>query len=248
MPLHFFLLLVVCSVLQVEAAAALPPSLVFGHGMATPAGIMAGATEPSLLFVPADSTFPNGTLLAVAGAHPTNASLGNALVLRTSHDRGASWGPIQMPFLPFSDPAVVGSFFQNMLTYNERTGSVFLTIGNITRRTNTCGNGAGNLESEDGLLQIASEDRGATWSTPPLNVQAQLQDSPTRCLAPTTGAGVYMNNSATPVRFRGRQLMTGVHNAYHGDVIVFSDDNGMTYRASTSLYIPGIESHGDSRI
>lgn len=51
-----------------------------------------------------------------------------------------------------------------------------------------------------------------------------------------------MDNAATPTQFRGRLLMAAVHNAYHGNVIVFSDDGGKTYSSSkSSLAIEGLD-------
>ena len=230
------------------------PVLVFGKGTPTPAGALSYVNEPSLLYVPPsqqnetnDSSSSSsssccccGVLLAVAGgASALQPTLGRALVLRRSFDGGATWSAVTLPMGPFADARTVGSFFQNQLTYDTVTGTVILTVGNITNHLNSCGNGPGNTESLDGLLQLVSKDVGATWSrATPVNAAR----SPTTCLAPTTGHGVVMNAETTPVRFRGRVLMAAVHNAYHGDVIVFSDDHGKSYNSSgTSLHHQGLD-------
>lgn len=97
-------------------------------------------------------------------------------------------------------------------------------------------------EDADGMLQIRSADRGVTWSKKALSLSKPLlAGSPTHCLAPTTGHGVCMDNDNTPAKYRGRLLMVGVHNAYHGDVIIHSDDHGKTYSSSLGLYLEGID-------
>jgi hypothetical protein len=134
------------------------------QGTMSPGGPLGRTTEPSLLLIPATADAPNGTLLAVAGgSSATQPGVGRALVLRRSLDGGATWGPTSFPFGPFADPKTVGSFFQNQLTWDDATGTAFITIGNITTHTNACGNG-GSMEELDGLLQITSTDRGNTWS------------------------------------------------------------------------------------
>ena len=50
-----------------------------------------------------------------------------------------------------------------------------------------------------------------------------------------------MDNDATPAAHKGRLVMVGVHNAYHGDVIILSDDHGRTYNSSLGLYLEGID-------
>ena len=235
-----------------ETSVPLPPSekerkksgpvatLLFGKGTMTPGGALYRANEPSLLLLPPADAGSNGTLLAVAGGESAaNPKLGRALVLRRSEDGGASWSPISFPFGTFRDAQTVGSFFQSQLTFDAKNKVVLLTIGNITSHLNTCGNGPGNTEDEDGLLQITSIDRGVTWSAATTLSPA---DAPTSCLAPTTGHGVSMTNGATPAAYRGRVLMAAVHNAYHGDVIVFSDDGGKTFGSSgTSLHTQGLD-------
>ena len=64
-------------------------------------------------------------------------------------------------------------------------------------------------------------------------MEKRTSGSPTTCLAPTTGHGVCMDNANTPAQYRGRVVTVGVHNAYHGDVLLHSDDHGRSYAAST---------------
>ena len=235
---------------QPAARPTFTPRTIFGKNTPTPHGNLAGASEPSLLLVPPSAAQPNGTLLAVAGGGlpcvgsgcpGIDLGLGRALVLRRSADRGATWSPVQFPFLPFSNYTTVGSFFQNMLTWDSVTREVVLTIGNITYAQNTC-NHPGNAEDADGMLQIRSADAGITWSKKAVALSKPvLAGSPTHCLAPTTGHGVCMDNAATPEKYRGRLLMVGVHNAYHGDVIIRSDDHGKTYSSSLGLYLEGLD-------
>ena len=197
--------------------------------------------------MPPSNTSSNGTLLAVAGGGlpcvgphcpGIDVGLGRALVLRRSTDRGASWSRVQFPFLPFSNYTTVGSFFQNMLTWDSLTEEVVLTIGNVTYTRNTCNGAHSGLEDADGMLQIRSGDRGATWSKAEYLDKKHLSGSPTHCLAPTTGHGVCMDNPATPPQYHGRLVMVGVHNAYHGDVIILSDDHGKTYNSSLGVLVP----------
>ena len=219
------------------------PMLLFGNGTVTPGGVIAGASEPSLLFVPPGPGAPNGTLLAVTGGHlPCQGSgcPGATLLLRRSGDRGATWSAVTFPFLNFSNDATIGSFFQNQLTWDSGAETVLLTIGNITFNHNTCNGPHSGLEDADGMLVIRSTNRGETWSAAE-NVQRRTSGSPTTCLAPTTGHGVCMDNGHTPTEYRNRIVTVGVHNAYHGDVLIRSDDHGATWQASAGLYVEGVD-------
>eukprot|EP00039_Didymoeca_costata_P001306 m.51413 g.51413 ORF g.51413 m.51413 type:complete len:404 (-) comp10733_c0_seq2:19-1230(-) len=222
----------------VSTAPVTQPMQLFSGNLPTPAGIAAGCDEPSLLYIPPSTDNVNGTLLAVCGAIPAKSGLGRAIVLRRSIDLGVSWSNITFPLLPFSNPVNVGTFFQSMLTYDPRAGLAILTVGNITDHVNSCGNG-GSTEDENGILQVTSADRGLSWTSPPLNVNKYLPGAP--CMAPTTGHGVFMGNSNTPAHLKGRVLMVGVNNAYHGDVIIYSDDDGKTYNFSTALHEQGYD-------
>ena len=42
-------------------------------------------------------------------------------------------------------------------------------------------------------------------------------------------------------KFGGRLVFCAVRNAYEGDIPVFSDDGGKTYRFSTGVYKPGMD-------
>ena len=134
--------------------------------------MIAGASEPSLLFIPPAPGAPNGTLLAVTGGRlpcEDSGSLhespcpGATLLLRRSADRGATWSPVSLPFLNFSNPTTVGDFFQNQLTWDSGIDVVLLTIGNITFDANTCNGPHSSLEDADGMLVVRSTDRGKTW-------------------------------------------------------------------------------------
>ena len=224
----------------VAGASHAPATLLFGKGTLTPSGTLYRANEPSLLLLPPSASARRGTLLALAGGESaSDPSLGRALVLRRSEDGGATWSNVTFPFGSFADPGTVGSFFQSQLTFDAKRMAVLLTIGNITKHTNACGNGPGNTEDLNGLLVITSLDRGVSWSAA---TKLTPLRAPTSCLAPTTGHGVQMTNAATPAAYRTRLLVAAVHNAYHGDVVAFTDDGGVTWNSSgTSLAIEGLD-------
>ena len=153
-------------------------------------------------------------------------------MLRSSEDNGQTWSPIRFPFLGFSDPKTTGNFFQNQLLWDAQTKTAHLLIGNVTDGPGGC-DGSENL---DGMVLVSSTDRGQTWSkAKPL----PLPNSPTTCLAPTSGHGVQMNPKGQFLP--GRLLFVGVHNAYHGDVIAYSDDHAKTWQSSGALHLPGLD-------
>jgi hypothetical protein len=210
------------------------PLTVLGAGMLAPDGVqISRAHEPSLLFIPpARGSSPNGTLLVVSGGDPPkgHTPAGGTLVLRSSEDNGASWSKLRFPFLPFSDPATVGDFFQNQVLWDAEAKTAHILVGNVTDGPGGC-DGGQNL---DGMLHISSSDRGQTWSkASPL----ALPNSPTTCLAPTSGHGTRLTQGP----HKGRLLFMGVHNAYHGDVVAYSDDHGNTFESSGALHQEGLD-------
>ena len=104
------------------------------------------------------------------------------------------------------------------------------------------------MENEHGFLQVSSTDEGESWghfinvrrTTPclsplilqsfdnetdsPEQVQSGLQPSCANCTSPTSGVGLQLQRGP----HKGRLLFIGPHNAYHGDVVVRSDDHGNT--------------------
>ena len=87
------------------------------------------------------------------------------------------------------------------------------------------------------MIHIQSTDRGLTWTTCTAGScnNMPLPKSPTKCLAPTSGHGVQMSKGP----HKGRLLFMGVHNAYKGDVVAYSDDHGKTFQSSGALHQTG---------
>jgi polygalacturonase len=221
------------------------PLEIIGPGLTAPDGeTVSRAHEPSLLYLPPDPAFPeslpNGTLMVVSGIDPANPPAGvpqsTTLGLRTSNTLGHSWSALRFPFLPFSDAKTVGSFFQNQLLWDSEAKTVHIVIGNITSHPGGCDGGS---ESLNGMLHISSTDRGQTFTTcVEGSCDMPLPDSPTTCLAPTSGHGVQLSK---PGPHKGRLLFVGVHNAYKGDVVAYSDDHGTTFKSSGALHQPGLD-------
>ena len=111
--------------------------------------------------------------------------------------------PFPISFLAVFKLHDVGSFFQNMLTWDSLTEEVALTIGNITYAHSTCTGAHSGLEDADGMLQIRSGDRGATWSKAEYLDKKHLSGS---LPAPTTGHGICRDNPATPPQYYGTYL------------------------------------------
>ena len=61
------------------------------------------------------------------------------------------------------------------------------------------------------FLWSVSDDGGESWSLPGPH--------------PDLVTPVCMDNANTPAQYRGRVVTVGVHNAYHGDVLLHSDDH-----------------------
>ena len=117
------------------------PLTVIGAGMKAPDGTtITGASEPSLLFIPAgDPSQPNGTLLVVSGIHPAaDPGKSTTLGLRASGDLGLTWSAMRFPFLPFSDEKTVGAFFQNQVAWDDIAKTAHIVIGNITDHPGGC--------------------------------------------------------------------------------------------------------------
>ncbi len=220
------------------------PITVLGAGMKAPDGeTISRAHEPSLLYMTPDpnvaASLPNGTLLVVSGVDPSNppkgVAQGGTLGLRLSHDLGHSWSAVQFPFLPFSDPRTVGNFFQNQVAWDDEAKTAHIVIGNITDHAGGCD----GSEALNGMLHISSSDRGLSWTTCTAgSCNMPLPSSPTTCLAPTSGHGVQLTHVGP---HQGRLLFVGVHNAYKGDVIAYSDDHGKTFQASAALHQNGLD-------
>ena len=221
------------------------PVTVIERGMKAPDGeLISGAHEPALLYMPPDPKFPasvpNGTLMVQSGIDPANPPKGvpqaATLGMRLSNDLGASWSLIRFPFLPFSDIKTVGAFFQNQVAWDAEAKTAHIVIGNITDHAGGCDGGS---EALNGMLHISSADRGQTWTQcKGGSCNMILPKSPTTCLAPTSGAGVQMTQEGP---HKGRLLFMGVHNAYHGDVVAYSDDHGKTFQSSGALHQSGLD-------
>ena len=56
------------------------------------------------------------------------------------------------------------------------------------------------------------------------------------CISPTSGVGLQLSKGL----HKGRLLFIGPHNAYHGDVVVRSDDGGQSYKCTMDLHKPGM--------
>ena len=105
-------------------------------------------------------------------------------------------------------------------------------FGNITLGPG----GSDGLEHEHGFLQISSTDRGVTWGGF-TDVQGTLQPSCANSTAPTSGVGLQLATGP----HAGRLLFIGPHNAYHGDVVLRSDDGGKSYKCTMDLHKPGMD-------
>jgi len=143
---------------------------------------------------------------------------------------------MSFPFLPFSDETTVGAFFQNQVAWDDVAKTAHIVIGNITDHPGGCDGGS---EALNGMIHIQSADRGLTWTTcSDGSCDMLLPKSPTKCLAPSSGHGTQMTKEGP---HKGRLLFMGVHNAYKGDVVAFSDDHGKTFQSSGALHQVGLD-------
>jgi hypothetical protein len=123
--------------------------------------------------------------------------------------------------------------------YDTKTDTIVLVFGNVT--DGPLGKGGCDLGSEGllGPLAIRSSDKGASWSSV-INVREQLRKAgvPTMCMDPVNANGIVLQEGGPHA---GRLLFTSTHNAYQGDIIVWSDDHGGTFNFSAALHKEGMD-------
>jgi hypothetical protein len=184
----------------------------------------------SLLFIPAVDG--SGTLIALTLARGTiDAGPVEVPIIRRSEDGGQSWGPA---ILPLGKPKPGDRWLPMQQLFDADTRRLLITLGNGTEpipHELTC--------ESHGLVQLSSNDGGLNWSNHVEDISSQLSTTgETTCLAPTGGVGLQLRKGGS---WTGRLLWAMTQNAYQGDVVVYSDDGGVTFNHSDSLHVKGLD-------
>ena len=177
--------------------------------------------EPSLVLV------PPATLIAVAETGDFNHT--GTLAMRRSVDGGEHWGPLMHP-IPTPEPPF-GT--QSQLLWDARRKQVLWQFSKKQAVVGGCDSGVQDIW---GVLQVTSTNAGLSWSRP-VNISRAAKVKPVCGLAPTSGAGAQLQTGP----HAGRLLFSATHNSYLGDVILYSDDGGVSYEASYDLAVSGLD-------
>ena len=170
--------------------------------------------------IPAITTLPDGTLVAVADKRiESNNDLPGKIdvVARRSTDGGHTWGP----YITIAEHNAEGGYGDPALIYDRKTGDLIVI--------STHGNGL--WQKEPGQISLSrSHDGGLTWEKP-VNLNPQLlgKNGIKACsIFATSGAGLQLKDGRLMFVLVTRQDGVGQFPCY----AVFSDDGGRTWRHS----------------
>jgi sialidase-1 len=178
----------------------------------------------------------NGTLLAFAEARRTGA--GDAgdidLVLRRSHDGGASWSPMQI--VGDNGPDTFGN---PCPVVDRSTGTVWL-IATQNRGTDREKDiVAGTSEGSRTVWTMKSDDGGVTWSTP-IDITSSVKRPDWTWYATGPGVGIQTSKGRLVIPANHAEAGSGVHRSH----LFFSDDGGRSWRLGASSDAGTNESQG----
>jgi sialidase-1 len=167
-----------------------------------------------------------GTLLAFAEARRTGA--GDAgdidLVLRRSHDGGASWSPMQI--VGDNGPNTFGN---PCPVVDRSTGTVWLFTtqnqGTDREKEIVAGTSAGSRT----IWSMRSADDGATWSAP-VEITAAVKRPDWTWYATGPGVGIQTSKGRLVIPANHAEAGTGIHRSH----LFFSDDGGRSWRLGAS--------------
>lgn len=183
---------------------------------------IAGEQGYNTFRIPAAIAAGNGTLLAFAEARRTGA--GDAgdidLVLKRSHDGGASWSPLQ----------VVGDNGPNTFgnpcpVVDRRTGTIWLLATQNLGTDREKDIIAGTSQAGRTVWVLKSRDDGATWSAP-AEITASVKRPDWTWYATGPGVGIQTRTGRLVIPANHAVAATGSH---HSHVIV-SDDGGGSWQ------------------
>lgn len=174
----------------------------------------------------------NGTLLAFAEGRDTIRSDqgSNKILLRSSHDRGSTWGPLRV-----LDDQGASSLNNPCAVVDQVTGAIFLFYQCIPpgmTETSPLLKAGSDPASAYTCRLLVSGDNGLHWA-PPVDVTSQTKraaNTTTFCSGP--GVGIQLTRGA----HKGRLLIPFNEGPYFfwNDYAVYSDDHGRTWRMGTN--------------
>lgn len=194
------------------------------------------ATGAPVYRIPALALTARGTLLAAYDARPTLADVPShiALVLRRSHDGGATWGArtiVRADTAPlgFGDPSFV---------VDRVTGRVWLFHAASVRQ-GFAGSKTGARDDDPDVLHADvswSDDDGVTWRHRRLT--AMIKDPAWGGLFATSGHGIQLTQGPYAGRLL-QQFVIRFNGANYGASLI-SDDHGESWRMG-ALVGPGVD-------
>jgi sialidase-1 len=162
--------------------------------------------------IPALIVTKEGTILAFCEARTAVSDHGDIdLVLRRSKDAGATWLPIQTIYK--EKDVVIGnpSPVQDM-----STGRIWLHTRRADERLQP---------TPKNVLLFYSDDDGETWSKPVDIAKESTNPGWTHCF-PGPGKGIVLQRGEK----KGRLIIPGWHAPHHSSHVLYSDDNGKTWK------------------
>jgi sialidase-1 len=171
--------------------------------------------------IPSAIITSKGTLLAFAEGR--RAGAGDAgdidLVLRRSHDGGASWSPIQV--IGDNGPNTFGN---PCAVVDARTNTIWLLTTQNRGTDREKDIIAGTSEGTRTVWAMRSVDDGATWSTP-VEITASVKAPDWTWYATGPGVGIQTKGGRLVIPANHAEAKTGIHRSH----LFFSDDGGRSW-------------------
>jgi sialidase-1 len=186
----------------------------------------AGESAYNTFRIPSVIATPKGTLLAFAEGRRTGA--GDAgdidLVLKRSHDGGASWSSLQ----------VVGDNGPNTFgnpcpVVDRHTGTIWLLTTQNRGTDHERDIIAGTSQAGRTVWAVKSTDDGATWS-PPTEITASVKQGDWTWYATGPGVGIQTRSGRLVIPANHAIAGTAVHRSH----VIYSDDGGKTWHRGGS--------------
>jgi sialidase-1 len=176
--------------------------------------------------IPSIIATANGTLLAFAEGRRTGA--GDAgdidLVMKRSHDGGASWSPLTA--IADNGPNTSGN---PCPVVDRTTGTIFLLTtqnrGTDSETAIIAGTSAGGRT----VSVMRSTDDGTTWSAP-VDITASVKKSDWTWYATGPGIGIQTRTGRLVIPANHAIAVTAVHQSH----VIYSDDRGATWHLGGS--------------
>ena len=186
--------------------------------------------------IPALAVTGAGTLIAAYDARPSMADLPShiAVVVRRSHDGGASWGERRVVR---ADTAPYG-FGDPSLLVDRSTGRVWLFYAASARR-GFAGSATGNAAADPDILQADvswSDDDGATWRSRRLT--PEIKNPVWGGMFAASGAGIELARGPHAGRLVQQYVVRFAGRNYGASL--YSDDHGASWRFG-ALVGPGVD-------